>query len=375
MNCKNRNLYRLSSGILVFVLTLLLAVKPTFASPRTSYYDWGPYYGNKQAVLGVTFSSLEELPAPTIPKDALPTPARGILPGNPLYNFEILTENIQLALTFNPVQKETQRLGFADERLGEVRTLIEEDRWDLAGTAASNYQNIMDTVSKNVQNLSSQNISGAEDLLTKVEDSAAKHAVVAESLVFSSPPNTTVSWNKIINGAEGAMDAVSDAKGQSPIPEELSISLQQLKEQGLITPEESDKLYALSSRADVREELDKLVTSGEFPIVEVIKLNETVANNYPQSYKDTEQTLRFAELRTYETFPPPTSEILNEMARWNDSPDTPPPGEIRPYLYWSRAQELAKETDFSRFEPDQQSEVARFYPESVVQNPTFSAGS
>lgn len=373
MNCKSRTAYRLCGSILFFVLTLLLAVKPTAAAPRSSYYDYGPYYDNKEKVLGVTFSSLEELPAPTIPQDALPPKARGILPGNPLYNFEILTENIQLGLTFNPVQKEVKRLAFAEERLGEVKTLVDGNRWDLANDAASNYQNIMDTVSKNAQSLSSKNVSGAQDLLTKIEEAASAHAVVAQSLVFSSPPSTTVSWNKVIDGAEGAMDAMSDAKNQPPIPEELSVSIQELKEQGLITSEESDKLYTLSSRADVRQELDKLVTSGEFPIAEVIKLNESVANNYPESYKDTEGVLKFAELRTYETFPPPSEEILNGIARWqNDSADVPPPGEIRPYLYWSRAQDLAKDIDFSRFEVEQQSEVARFYPESVVQNPTFS---
>src|SRR3990167_4942948 len=155
MSCKNQTLYLFSGGILLFVLTLLLAVKPVFASPPTSYYDWGSYYDNKEKVLGVTFSSLEVLPAP----------AQGILPGNPLYNFEILTENIQLTLTFNPVQRETQRLVFAEERLSEFKTLVEEGNIDLANNTASTYQNTMDTISKNAQTLSSQNVNGAGDLL------------------------------------------------------------------------------------------------------------------------------------------------------------------------------------------------------------------
>ena len=373
MSCKNQTLYLFSGGILLFVLTLLLAVKPVFASPPTSYYDWGSYYDNKEKVLGVTFSSLEDLPAPIVPKEVLPAPAQGILPGNPLYNFEILTENIQLTLTFNPVQRETQRLVFAEERLSEFKTLVEEGNIDLANNTASTYQNTMDTISKNAQTLSSQNVNGAGDLLTKVEDTAGAHAVVAQSLVFSFPPNTTASWNKVIDATEKAMDVASDAQGLPAIPEELSVSIQELKEQGLISPEESNKLYAFSSRADVRGELNKLVTSGEFPSAEVIKLNQTVAKNYPENYKDTQEVLKFAELRTYETLPPPSVEILNEIVRWQgDSADIPPPGEIRPYLYYSRAQELAKEIDLSRFEPDQQSEIASFHPESVVQNPTFS---
>src|SRR3990167_909678 len=164
MNCKNRIFsHRLSGSVLILVLTLLLAAKPTFASPITSYYDWGPYYNDaKQQVLGVTFSSLENLPAPTIPQDILPPKAQGILPGNPLYAFETLTENFQLALTFNPVQKEEKRLAFAEERLSEIKTLIEEGKADLAVSTASIYRNTMDTVSKNAQDLSSQKVNGAQ---------------------------------------------------------------------------------------------------------------------------------------------------------------------------------------------------------------------
>lgn len=369
MNCKK--------GILVLVLTLLFAVKPAFASPLTSYYDWGPYYSTgikEQEVLGVTFSSLEELPAPTIPQNAVPPKAQGILPGSPLYNFEILTENIQLALTFNPVQKEEQRLAFASERLSEVKTLVEAGKPDLAANAASIYEDTMNAVSKNVETLSSQNVQGSEALVTRVEETAATHAVAAQSLALTASPNTTASWNRVIDATERAMDTTADILKGTAIPEDLSTSIQQLKEQGLITSEESDKLYALSSRGQVREELNRLVKSGQFPAAEIIKLDQAVATNYPEAYGQTQEVLKFAELRTYETFTPPSAESLNEIVRWQNQPgDTPPPAEIRPYLYYSRAQNLAKEIDFSRFEPEQQSEVARFYPESVVQNQTFSA--
>jgi len=374
MDCKKRNyLYRILPSIFILLLALLLAAPSVSASPPTSYYDWGPYYNVKEEVLGVTFSSSEELPAPDIPKDAMPSQAQGILPGSPLYTLEIFTENIQLALTFNPVQKEFQRLAFASERLSEVKTLIDQGKPDLANNAASIYKNTMDTVSQNTQSLSSKNVQGSADLVAKVEETATTHAVAAQSLTLTSSPNTSSSWTKIIDATEKAMDITADVLGQPAIPENLSVSIQELKKQGLITPEESDKLYALPNRADVREELDKLVTSGQFPAAEVIKLDQAVTTNYPEVYGQIQEVLRFAELRTYQTLPPPSTETLSEITRWQNQPgDTPPPGEIRPYLYYARAQELAKEIDFSRFETEQQSEVARFYPESVTQNPTFS---
>src|SRR3989344_8829361 len=133
MDYKIRNyLHRILSIVFILLLALLLAPNSVSASPSTSYYDWGPYYNViKKQVLGATFSSSEKLPAPDIPKDAIPSQAQGILPGNPLYTFEIFTENVQLALTFNPVQKEVQRLEFASERLSEIKTLIDQDRPDL----------------------------------------------------------------------------------------------------------------------------------------------------------------------------------------------------------------------------------------------------
>ncbi len=375
MNYKNRNyLFRLFVSVFILAITFVLAVPSAFASPLSSYYDWGSYYNSiEKQVLGVSFSSLEKLPAPNIPQNIMPPKAQGILPGNPLYGLEIFTENIQLALTFNPIQKESQRLAFASERLSEVKTLADQGKPDLANDAAVIYKNTMEDVSRNIETLSVNKAPGSSDLLTKVESTVASHAVVAQSLALSSPSSTEPFWTKIVDATEKAMDATADALNQPAIPEDLSTSIQKLKEQGLITPEESDKLYRLPDRDLVRNELDKLVDSGQFPAAEALKLNSIVAINYPQNYKDTQEAVGFSELRTYQALTPPTTEIQSKITQWqNQANDTPPPQEIRPYLYYSRAQELAKNTDLSRFDPQQQSELARFYPEAVVQNPTFS---
>lgn len=375
MACKKRTfLHHLSTNVFFWVLALILAAPSAFAAPLNSYYDWGPYYSSiGQQVLGISFSSLEELPVPSIPQDAVPPKAGGILPGNPLYNFELLTENIQLTLTFDPIQKETQRLAFASERLSEVKTLADEGKTDLANDAASIYQRTMDTVSQNIESLSSQKTPESDALLAKVEDTAASHAVVAQSLALSSPASTTPFWTKVVDATENAMDQAADGLGHPAIPEDLSTSIQKLKEQGLITPEESDKLYSLPDRSSVRDELDKLVDSGQFPVSEAIKLNNAVAEKYPTTYKETQDVINFAELRTYQALNPPTADIQNQIDQWrSQAGDLPAPSEIRPYLYYSRAQELAENIDFTRFDPQQQSEAARFYPESVVLNPTFS---
>ncbi|MBI4097861.1 MAG: hypothetical protein HY426_02370, partial [Candidatus Levybacteria bacterium] len=377
MDYKNRNyLLRLFLSVFIFALVFIFAVPSVFASSLSSYYDWGSYYNNdgiKKQVLGVSFPSSEKLPVPDIPQNAILPQAKGILPGNPLYNFELLTENVQLALTLNPIQRETQRLVFASERLSEIKTLADEGRFDLANDTASIYKKTMDDVSRNIEVLSSQKTPGSSDLLAKAENTVASHAVAVQGLALSSPPNTTPFWTKVINATERTMDTVADASNQPAIPEDLSTSIQKLKEQGLITPEESDKLYRLPDRADVRDELDKLVASGQFPAAEAIKLNNAVFVNYPEAYKETQEIISFAELRTYQVLTPPSAEVLNKINQWqSQTGDIPAPEEIRPYLYYSRAQEIAENIDFSRFNAQQQSEAARYYPESVVLNPTFS---
>src|SRR3989344_5271980 len=348
MDNRSRNfLSRLFASVFILVIASTSAVPSVFASPASSYYDWGSYYNSstEKQVLGVSFSSLEKLPTPEIPQNIMPSKAQGILPGNPLYNLELFTENIQLALTFNPIQKATQRLAFASERLSEIKTLADLGKSDLANDAAVIYKNTMEDIAQNIEELSSKKTPGSADLLTKVVDAT-----------------------------ENTMDTVADASNQPAIPEDLSNGIQKLKEQGLITPEESDKLYGLSDRTSVRNELGKLVDAGQFPVAEAIKLNSAVALNYPQNYKDTQAVIGFSELRTYQALTPPTPEIQNKISQWqNQAGDVPAPGEIRPYLYYTRAQELAKNIDFSSFDPEQQSEAARFYPDAVVQNPTFSS--
>ena len=377
MDNRSRNfLSRLFASVFILVIASTSAVPSVFASPASSYYDWGSYYNSstEKQVLGVSFSSLEKLPTPEIPQNIMPSKAQGILPGNPLYNLELFTENIQLALTFNPIQKATQRLAFASERLSEIKTLADLGKSDLANDAAVIYKNTMEDIAQNIEELSSKKTPGSADLLTKVESAAASHAVVAQSLALSSPSDTASFWTKVVDATENTMDTVADASNQPAIPEDLSNGIQKLKEQGLITPEESDKLYGLSDRTSVRNELGKLVDAGQFPVAEAIKLNSAVALNYPQNYKDTQAVIGFSELRTYQALTPPTPEIQNKISQWqNQAGDVPAPGEIRPYLYYTRAQELAKNIDFSSFDPEQQSEAARFYPDAVVQNPTFSS--
>jgi len=357
----------------LLLLLILLPKQAYAASPRSAYYDFGPYYYNsQQQVLGVTLSSLEQLPVPQIPQQAEIPQATGVLPGNFLHPFETFVENVQLTFTTDPIKREELRLGIAAERLSEAKTLIDQGKGDLAADAITSYKNTITTVSKNMEDLAQKNVAGIDSLITKVETAAATQSIAAQALALSSSPVVAQTWSQAVDASKQSMDKAADAAHKPPIPDDLSTSLQDLKERGLITPEESNKLYSLDSRAKVREELDKLSVSGQFPTAEVAKLDEAVFTRFPDTYKQTVNVLQFAELRAYQTQSPPTDEILTAIEKWQEqSANVPPPQEIRPYLYYSRAQQLAKEIDFTGFADSQRAEIVKFYSQEVTQNPTF----
>jgi len=352
----------------------LAAVLPSLTvASRFDYYDWGPYYQPSSQVLGVTFSSGEGLPPPPLSPDLLPPPATGILPGDLLAPAEFWAESLQLTFTFDALAREQLRLQFASERIAEAQTLVEQQRFSDAALAISGYRDTMQTLASNLQDLARTASDKVTQLLQQVETTAADQAVVAQTLAASAPPAVAETWTQVVTASEKALDAVADATGQPPIPDSLSAGIQELKNQGLITPEESEKLYALDSRSEVRAELDKLVTSGQFPPAEVAKLDTAVAANHPDIYQHQQDVLEFAELRSYQTLPSPNKQTLTQITAWQKNPgDLPPPPEIRPYLYYDRAQELARAVDLTRFSTDQQSEVVRFYSDAVTSNPTFT---
>lgn len=351
------------------VITWSFLPQVVFAS-KDKYFDFGPYY-NQSQVLGFSFSSLENLPAPKIPDNIMLQKASGLLPGSPLYPLEKITENIQLAFTFDPVRKEELRLGFASERLSEAKTLMEQGKIEAASSALDSYSQTFKDATNALSNLTEKGNTEASGLANKIEEVASAQVVVAQNLALSSAPAEAEGWNLVAKTAQRALDSAAEAKGEPAIPEDLSTSIQKIKEQGLISEEESNKLYSLENRSQVREELDKLASSGQFPASELIKLDTAVASKFPDVHKTMVANTQVAEIRVYQTLPQPSEEILDQMKKWQESLDAPPSNDIKPYLWHNRAEDLAKVVDLSNFTAEQQGEVAKFYSQAVASNPTY----
>ena len=82
-----------------------------------------------------------------------------------------------------------------------------------------------------------------------------------------------------------------------------------------------------------------------------------------------------AELRTYQSLPQPTKEIVKELEEFKNDQNQTPSNDIKPYIWYNRAQDLASNVDLSNFPSQAQTEVAKFYPEAVVDNPTYTPQS
>ncbi|MBI2019520.1 hypothetical protein HYS95_02555 [Candidatus Daviesbacteria bacterium] len=362
-----KNLFKAFVGFLVAVSTFFS--QPVFAS-QNQYFDYGPYYSTP-SVLGLSLSSLENLPVPKIPDNLMPAPAKGILPGNLFYGLERAWENTQVAFTFNPVAKEELRLKQAEERLSEAKSLMDQGKIQAASQALGDYGRTINDIAENLTAIAKINTPASQDLINKVEQAAAAQTVAATALSLSTTPAQAENWTDAGNASRDVLDKIAESRGEPAIPENLSTGLQQLKEQGLISEEESNKIYGLKNRSEVREELIRLNSSGGLPPSEIARLDEGVSKYYPEVQNQQIANWQIVELRSYQARTQPTQKQIEEMEKWQDNPNTPPSNDIKPYLWYNRARDLAKEVDLSNFSENQQADLSKYYSQ-IQDNPTYS---
>ncbi len=361
-------------GVISLLLLGVCAFFPGFAlasSQKSSYYDFGPYYGRSQ-VLGYSFSSLENLPVPKIPDNLLPKEAGGITPGSIFYPLERAAENLQLTFTFNPIKKEELRLEFATERFSEAKTLVDQGKTEAASQALSDYQKGIKDIAEALSNLTQQGDSSLSVLVDKVGEVVGSQAIVGQTLSLDIAPAQAESWTAASREGQRLLDEVAETRGESPIPQDLSSRIQKLKDQGLLGEEESNKLYSFKTRSEVRSEMEKLASSGQLPASELSWLDTVITQEFPDVQQALRANFQVAELRTYQALPQPSKEVLAEIKKWQGDTSVPVPNEIKPYLWYSRAQEIAQGVDLSNFSADQQFEVAKAYPQVATENPTYS---
>jgi len=72
----------------------------------------------------------------------------GIDPSSPFYGIDRFVENMRLALTFNQEQKVNLQLKFADERVGEIESMVKKENQDGVERAIEEKNKIMEGIEK-----------------------------------------------------------------------------------------------------------------------------------------------------------------------------------------------------------------------------------
>lgn len=322
--------------VCALVLSYVVFSSNTFATNLSDLYDWGDwYYKGPSSVLGEATSSAS-LATPsasnildlTAPQANIATP-KGSLPGDLLYFFKPLRENLNLLFTLDPKSKDEKRLYLAEERLGETIALIEKKKYAEAKDNFKKYQNILKTISSDLDNLKKRDLK-FEDLAMNVELVSAKHSLILEKMSAVAPKEVDFPIEQTLSITASSMDKVSDILQRDPLPAELKDRLDSLKNLGILRDSEVAAIFVLKFRSDVRSELKNLADQNLFPKSDIKKLDESQLAYYPADYLRVTELKKLDELKNLEDLKP-DEQTLRRIEEFTQKyiPGEPIPPDLR----------------------------------------------
>ncbi len=334
-------MHKLLSALVIIVgAFLVITASPVAASSTNRYYDWSSTLETKQfKVLGLTTDSGQEssksAQTATSPSEYLRFDrylfGGGLTQSNPFYFIKPLQENIQLIFTFDQKAKDELRVQIAGERLDEMQKLVTSNNTRAITSAANTYYQAMTALSDNVVSLKKQN-TNVDELLNQLEEETAKHNVILEQVRIQVPGQAVGAIDIALGASWKGTDTVADLKDRPAVPPDVVSRLQSLKSQGLLTPEEVNKLVSVKSRVEAREEIGKYLNEGVVSESDFLRLNETAKIFYPDEFYQIHETLRFQELQKLEDQKPDDA-TLNKIQDFAKTyqPGDQVPAELRKY--------------------------------------------
>ena len=113
--------------------------------------------------------------AQELPEDA------GITPDSFVWGLDKAIENINLLLTFDKAKKAEKRLQIAQERLLEVKSMIEQNKLDKADKSKKSHEQTLEKVKQNLDELKKEDTEQVKDVTT-LESALNKHESKIEEL-------------------------------------------------------------------------------------------------------------------------------------------------------------------------------------------------
>ena len=152
----------------------------------------------------------------------------GIMPGNPLYFFDILGEKMALIFAAKPEKKFTLYLKYAQERTSELDKLASQNKSKYIDKVVKNFQYNMDNASKKFKELEAKG-QNVDRLATQLQENALRQQNVLHRVLTQVPEVAKSAIQRAIdtskNGLEQAAQSIQkknleqENKSNSALPE------------------------------------------------------------------------------------------------------------------------------------------------------------
>lgn len=200
-------------------------------------------------------------------------PNTGMLPGNPFYFLETLSEGIGTFFTFGDVKKAERYLALASERLAEADTLAEKGKSNRAEKATEKYQERIDKALAKAEKAKTKG-KDTDAILEKIAEATVRHQAVLATVYERVPEQAKEAiqraMEKSARGHETALSAVSgekqeEVRGRVKLEtEDVDDVLEGLRGQGLPIPKMNKEKGERGQGDDIEEnEVEEVETEDE----------------------------------------------------------------------------------------------------------------
>ncbi|MBS3090250.1 hypothetical protein J4433_00590 [Candidatus Pacearchaeota archaeon] len=109
-------------------------------------------------------------------------PSAGVMPDSPFYGLEMALERIRLALTLNKAEKARLGLAYAEERLSELKLLVEAKKLKAAERAREEHQKLMLQVRDRIKEVEEENETREAEEKIKIEKKIRQQEIALDEV-------------------------------------------------------------------------------------------------------------------------------------------------------------------------------------------------
>lgn len=144
-------------------------------------------------------------------------PQAGLIPGNPLYILDVMSEGIGNFFTFNDVSKAERYINQASERLAEARVLADNGKSDRAVETTKKYEEKLAMAMDKAEKAKADG-KDTEALLQRISDATTKQQTVLAGILEKVPEQAKEAIQKAMEKSQKGHDTAMEAAGGTKVP-------------------------------------------------------------------------------------------------------------------------------------------------------------